>query len=165
MSIHINVIRDWPATPGQDENPCCMGAALDGPGGCTCWRPVYDLEQQPLNLGVPEVRASMCEDCAYRPNSPERTGNPDTTGDPEKLQRLVDDGVPFWCHVGIRRPIRWEHPSGATFAGSEFDYSPPAVGSTPFKADGTPADICGGWAAKRLKAIAKASNQDGSPTT
>lgn len=23
---------------------CCMGAAEDGPSGCTCWEPVYDLE-------------------------------------------------------------------------------------------------------------------------
>jgi hypothetical protein len=135
-----------------------MGSALDGPSGCTCWRPVYDLDQQtPDTTLIPEVRATMCGDCAYRPNSPEKSGDPAAAADGEKLRALVADGVPFWCHVGIRRPTHWAHPSGATTPGDPLDYSPPQRGSTPFKADGTPADLCGGWAAQRLKAVAEAA--------
>ena len=31
--------------PDAGEGMCCIGAAVYGPGHCTCWTPVYDLDQ------------------------------------------------------------------------------------------------------------------------
>lgn len=142
---------DWPDI-GNGEVPCCIAAAMDGPGYCTCWKPVFDVEQQPPRTDLtPGVQPKMCADCAYRPNSPERSGDPDAVADAEGLRVLVDSGSPFWCHQGMRRPTHWVHPSGATAPASALNYQPPIVGTTPYKADGTPGDLCGGWAALRLK--------------
>jgi hypothetical protein len=147
----------WPDV-GNGEAPCCWESALDGPARCSCWEPVFDLEQQePQRDLEPGTRPSMCVDCAYRPSSPERTGDPDAGTDVDELRALVDSGSVFWCHQGMRRPIHWRHPSGATTvpAGMDLNYRPPIVDGRPFKADGTPGDICGGWAALRLKVLAK----------
>lgn len=147
--------RQWPDL--GLEVPCCAGSAMFGPERCTCWTPVYDREQATeLRADLPAgVQPKMCIDCAYRPRSPERTGDPEAAGNEELLRQLVDGGQPFWCHQGMRRPLRYEHPSGATVEASELEYAPPMrkVGGrmVPFKADGTPADLCGGWAALRLK--------------
>lgn len=143
---------NWPDI-GNAEAPCCFASAEFGHGSCTCWEPVFDLEQQPPQTGLePGVQPKMCHDCAYRPKSPERSGNPDAAADEAGLHALVDAGRVFWCHQGMRRPTHWIHPSGATAPASDLNYQPPIVGSTPYKADGTPGDICGGWAALRLKA-------------
>lgn len=143
----------WPDV-GNSEVPCCIGAAEYGPGYCTCWKPVFEVEQQPPQTDlVPGVQPKMCVDCAYRAKSPERSGDPDAAADAEGLRALVDSGSPFWCHQGMRRPTHWVHPSGATAPASPLNYQPPIVGSTPYKADGTPGEICGGWAARRLKVL------------
>jgi hypothetical protein len=144
---------DWPDV-GNAEVPCCYGSAEYGPARCTCWESVYEVEQtEPRTDLDAAVRPSMCVDCAYRPGSPERTGDPKAAGDEYLLRRLVESGDPFWCHQGIRRPTHWRHPSGATVPGSPFAYSPPIIDGRPYKADGTPADYCGGWAAQALKVM------------
>lgn len=116
---------------------CCAGAAMGGARGCTCWEPVYDLQQFPPDTSIEhETRTVMCGDCAYRPDSPEREG------DPYALLDLPS----FWCHKGIRRPKEWRHPDGRVRAGDPADYQPPIVGEVPYRADGRPAAQCGGWA-------------------
>lgn len=148
---------NWPDV-GNDEVPCCYGAAEYGYANCTCWTAVFDEEQQSVQTDLtPPVRTSMCVDCAYRPKSPERSGDPEAAASAQALQALVDSGSPFWCHQGMRRPTHWIHPSGATAPASPLNYQPPIVGSTPYKADGTPGEICGGWAALRLKAAFRES--------
>lgn len=147
--------------------PCCTGSAQRGLGGCTCWEPVYDLDQtQPdpqaialLDAGVePVARKLMCGDCAYRPGSPERTGDDRYVGSAEHLEDLALAGR-FWCHSGMRQPIAWRHPSGVQIPDRhDGNYDPPIVDSVPYKADGTPGDLCGGWDARR-RALA-ASTKD-----
>jgi hypothetical protein len=134
--------------PDAGEGACCIGAAVLGPDRCTCWEPVYDLDQQPPRTELrDDVRDSMCADCAYRPDSPERTGDPQAAGDWESLQVLAAGGNPFWCHAGMRRPVAFRHPSGVEIGGSDLDYAPPIVNGVPYRADGTPGDVCAGWEA------------------
>jgi hypothetical protein len=75
---------EWPDT-GLDS-PCCMGSALDGPGSCTCWEPVYNLDQQPIDQEAarmldaeprPVARKLMCADCDAEQDgtSSRRAGN------------------------------------------------------------------------------------------
>lgn len=140
--------KDLPETP---EPWCCEGAASMGPGRCTCWEPVYDLDQQEPRTQEPAgVRPEMCVDCAYRPGSPERRGEEDYKGDQDLLDALVVTGRPFWCHQGVRRPVKYRHPCGMEIEGHPAEYRPPLVAGRPYKADGSPSDLCGGWAARRL---------------
>jgi hypothetical protein len=147
-----------PGLPDAGQGSCCWGAIMRGPDGCTCWTPIFDTEQaQPdeqtvklLAAGVqPVTRQRPCGDCAYRPDSPERRGDDGVTGDQELLDRIAATGERFWCHQGIRRPIAWRHPSGAEIGGSDADYRPPIVDGIPYRADGSPAEVCAGWAARR----------------
>lgn len=137
--------------PDAGDGMCCMGAAVYGKDRCTCWEPVYDLEQQPLEPGGMGLRTKMCADCAYRPNSPERTGTEGYNGDAEFLDGLILSGEFFACHQGVRRPVAWRHPSGVEIPGHPAGYAPPLLDGKPHKADGTPADLCAGWAARRLR--------------
>jgi hypothetical protein len=140
--------------PDAGETFCCM-PALDGrPEDCTCWRPVYDVEQAPPRpMAGPQdlqARPRMCGDCAFKPGSPERT-------DPlmvETLMELPSTRTPFWCHDGMRRPVRWEHPDGRTVAGDPADWHPAQLGRVPYRADGSPALLCAGWAALAARAVA-----------
>lgn len=59
----------------------------------------------------------------------------------------------FWCHQGIRRPVAYRHPDGRVRPVEDSaDYRPPMgkVAPTgeqvPYRADGTPAERCAGWA-------------------
>lgn len=129
---------------------CCLGAAEGGPVGCTCWEPVYDLEQQPVDREAePGTRSAMCADCAYRSTSPEAKGDPSYSPRPEH-----GDGT-FWCHQGMRKPVAWRHPLGITVEATGDFYDPPIHRSlssgepVPFRADGTPGERCAGWAAHR----------------
>lgn len=155
--------RPVPDLPDAGEGMCCDGAAIFGPRRCTCWVPVYDLDQaEPDPLAVkllaagvePVTRAKPCADCAYRPDSPERQGSPEVIGDQELLEEIVTSGSRFWCHQGIRRPVAWQHPSGAQVPGSPVNYSPPIVGAVPYQASGQPAEVCAGWAARRARFLA-----------
>lgn len=132
---------------------CCMGASLDGPMGCTCWEPEYDLDQAPVVPAEPATRHIMCATCAYRTTSPERSGDPnyEFAGD-----ELPDGETPFWCHQGMRKPLRWRHRSLRIVIEATGDYyAPPQVvegnAAVPYKADGTPGDRCAGWAAARRR--------------
>jgi hypothetical protein len=135
---------DLPDTGGT----CCAGAAIYGPHRCTCWTPVYDTEQAAPLVDVPRVRDRMCNDCAYRPDSPEKRGDPDVAGDADLLEDLAAGGTPFWCHDGIRRPVKLVHPTGMEIPGHAADYDPPKIGGIPFRADGRMALLCAGWAAR-----------------
>ena len=145
-----------PGLPDAGQGACCYGAAIYGPERCTCWVPVFDLDQaEPLVDAPHAVRPLMCDDCAYRPGSPERTGDEHASGDAEMLERIAAGATPFWCHQGIRRPVAYRHePSGVEvpaddIGGAELAYRPPVVGGRPHRADGRPADLCAGWDARR----------------
>lgn len=130
----------------DDEVPpsmlgCCYGAALSGLDRCTCWEPVYDIEQAAPHEGRFEVRADQCVDCAYLPGSPEQQ-SPD---DAELLEELALRGDRFWCHQGMRRVVLWRHPSGAMIPGHPGDYAPHCASGVAYRVDGQPADLCRGW--------------------
>ncbi len=132
--------------PDADLTGCCHGELLD-PEQCVCWVPEYAEVQAPARPpagpGDLEIAAAMCGDCAFRPGSPERAD--DWTA--EALMELPATGRPFFCHTGIRRPLRWRHPDGRVVDGADDDYQPLIVGSLPYRADGRPALLCAGWAA------------------
>jgi hypothetical protein len=141
--------------PDAAEGGCCIGSAIDGPAHCTCWEPVYDLEQAWLKPGLPlpPIPVRMCTDCAYRPNSPERRGDPAFRGDADDLEDLVWSGEPFYCHQGIRRAVQLVHkPTGTVYDPGPGDYRPPVDGRIPYRADGQPALICAGWLLRRAAA-------------
>lgn len=130
---------------------CCWGEAMNGPEHCTCWRPVFDVEQVPprLPVGAADIQArdGLCGDCAYRKGSPERAD----AWMEEALLELPTSGQPFFCHDGMRRPLQWEHPDGRTVAGAPEDWQPPRVAGIPFRTDGRPGLLCGGWAARAAR--------------
>lgn len=148
MSVLLDMAQDWP-DPGV---VCCYGAASRGPSGCTCWEPEYDVEQASPTAGSDGcARAELCIDCAYRPGSPEKSGSDLVRGDAEFLESIAAKGERFWCHQGMRRVLRWRHPSGMVHVpdGAEHQYDPPVEGGVPRKASGEPADLCAGWWATR----------------
>lgn len=118
---------------------CCDGA-FRGAIACMCWEPVYDVEQaDPDPAAKVRTRAAMCGDCAFKDDSPEMKSDP---------YALVDLDV-FWCHRGMRRPKEWRHPDGRVRAAFPGDYQPAYIGDVPYRADGRPAEKCGGWAMTR----------------
>jgi hypothetical protein len=140
---------DW---PDAGQGACCMGAAVNGPNACTCWVPVFELEQDPPRVALPPAGVrpgGMCGDCAYRPNSPERQGDPDHLADADELDRIVWQGQRFFCHDGMNRPTHYVHePTGITHAGHPANYCPPIVDGQPYRADGQPGFTCAGWDAR-----------------
>ena len=140
------------AHPDDDGTGCCYGDAHKGPDGCTCWVPIYDVDQadpiEPTNPSDIQVQARMCGDCAYRKDSPERS----KPYEEEALLSLADEGQPFYCHDGMRRPVRWEHPDGRAIAGSSDDWRPAMVNGLPYRANGLPGLLCAGWAARAARA-------------
>lgn len=140
---------------------CCMGVAVYGPSRCTCWLPIFDVDQVPPRVGLAsERRATMCGDCAFRGDSPERQGDPrfQHSGDGE-LEELVSSTADFACHQGMRRRLALVHPSGARVECGPGAYAPTIVNGVAFKADGSPADRCAGLAvARTLKAVSEAAS-------
>jgi hypothetical protein len=132
---------------------CCEGSAVKGPQYCTCWTPAFSLEQAEPVTGGPGTRGELCQDCAYKPGSPERSGDERYNGDAEFLARIAETGEPFFCHQGIRRAVKLVHPSGAEVGVLPGDYRPPIVDGVPYKADGSPGELCAGWAARRQKVM------------
>lgn len=140
----------YPAMKWADDHPdedlyCCDGAIFKGSEGCTCWTPVYSLEQQPPRPPTRPAdlapRPEMCGDCAFRPGSPERSEE----WTAEALYDTAASGTPFWCHDGMRRPSKWIHPDGHEVPGDPDDWAPPIRDGIPYRADGSPALLCGGW--------------------
>jgi hypothetical protein len=127
---------------------CCTGEMMNGASYCTCWVPVFDLEQSPELIppgdGEIQVReGGLCGDCAYRPGSPELADDYMA----ETLRELPLRGETFWCHDGMRRAIRWEHPDGRVVEAGYGDYQPPMLANRPHRADGRVGALCAGWAA------------------
>lgn len=140
------------AHPDFEDTGCCWGSILKGPEHCTCWTPVFAQEQaEPIVPRSPEdvtVRPRMCGDCAFRPDSPEQADEFMR----EQLLMLPEEGAPFWCHDGMRRPLHWVHPDGRRVDGDPDNWIPATVGRVPFRADGRPALLCAGWAARTRRA-------------
>lgn len=137
--------------PDAGEGMCCIGAAMGGPERCTCWKAVHDHGQAEPQEGPPSIRAAMCGDCAFRKDSPERTGDRryqhSEEGEVDDL--ALGRGV-FMCHQGMRRKLALVHPSGARVQLDTDDYDPPVIDGRAYKADGSPADLCAGfWSARR----------------
>jgi hypothetical protein len=135
--------------PDAGQGACCEGSAYNGPHRCTCWKPIYDLKQRKPKPGTAQVRERACVDCAYRPDSPERAGADGYACNDGELEDIVQTGEVFYCHQGIRKPIKLRHPCGVVIDGHPASYDPPIVDRVPYRADGTPANICAGWAARR----------------
>lgn len=140
------------AHPDFEGAGCCYGDAIYGPERCTCWKPVFDVDQaDPVPPGGPEdicIRSRMCGDCAYRPGSPERSEEFLA----ERLLSMPEEGKAFYCHDGMRRPVRWEHPDGRAIDGSPDDWQPAIVNGIPYRANGKPGLLCAGWAARGRRA-------------
>jgi hypothetical protein len=145
----------WAELHPDAEQPICCYGAIDGPEKCFCWVPVFDVEQaEPVPPSSPEdlkVRGRMCGDCAFRKDSPEREHN----WSEEALFELARTGEPFFCHDGMRRPLRWHHPDGRTVEASPHDWRPPKIGKLPYRADGSPGLLCAGWTAHAVRARAE----------
>lgn len=86
------------------------------------------------------ARRKACHDCAYRAGSPERQA---AGGDLPGYSRHQ----PFFCHQGLAKVARWEHPSGAVRTPLGDDYQPVTHLDTIWLADGRPGEYCAGWAA------------------
>lgn len=129
---------------------CCMGATVDL-ADCTCWVPIFATEQAaprpPASADDLQVGPKMCGDCAFRKGSPERSSE----WEEEALFGLAASGTPFWCHAGMRKPIRWEHPAGLTVDGDPDDWMPPMLHGVPYRNDGQPALLCAGWMGHSIK--------------
>jgi hypothetical protein len=141
--------REWARLHPDEDLFCCDAVVYRDAASCTCWVPVFDVEQAPpeplVSIGDLAVRAGgMCGDCAYRPGSPER----EQEFMADTLMEFPAEGTPFFCHDGIRRPVAWVHPDGHTLPGHPDDYQPAVgEGGYPYRADGRPALLCAGWAA------------------
>lgn len=146
--------RAWAAAHPDDDGRfgCCIGNDIQGPEYCLCWTPEYDLLQETPRLATSadqiSTQVGLCGDCAYRKTSPERADG----WMEEALLDLASGGQPFWCHQGMRRPVRWRHPDGRVVDGDPADYQPPMIDGVPYQADGTPGLLCGGWAARTARA-------------
>lgn len=136
--------------PEVRAGSCCWGAVMNGPNGCYCWEPQYgDQVQAEPKPGPIATRDTMCPDCAHRFDSPENRGERGYAGDADELEELAASGQPFYCHQGIRRPVTLRHPDGVEVPAHPGAYDPPIVDRVPFKLDGTPADLCAGWMARK----------------
>lgn len=136
--------------PDAGEGMCCHGAAARGAQACTCWTPVYDQpHSEELQQGPMAPRQSCCHDCAFRTGSPEQLGDPRYAHSREGELEEVLLSAGFLCHQGMRRRLRLVHPSGAVVESGPGDYAPIEWRYMAWKADGSPADVCGGWLARR----------------
>lgn len=151
----------YPASAWAEQNPgddypvgCCIGNDMYGPERCTCWKPVFELEQQPPQPPQRpediETQPRMCGDCAFRKDSPERAEG----FLEDALYAMAGAGQPFYCHEGMRRPAYWLHPDGRRVGGSTADWQPPIVAGLPYRADGRPGLLCAGWMGRAARASA-----------
>lgn len=140
---------------------CCIGVLEEGPLACSCWDPVYNLEQQPDDgVSAPGQRTEMCADCAYRPDSPERQGDErHACSDDGELDDIARGDNPFWCHQGLRKPVAFKHCTLGIIVPVDTDAYDPLFRvegrqRIPIKADGTAGDRCAGWMARRQQLAA-----------
>lgn len=75
----------------------------------------------------------LCDNCACRPNSPERT---DSYGWMRWEEKHIEGGVPFYCHKGLAQEL---DPRGTMH-----------VHATPQNIAEAKAKPCAGWLSKRL---------------
>lgn len=142
---------------------CCSGVGFSGRlEDCGCWQPVYEPAEQatprpPASAADLRAQSEMCSDCAFRKDSPERS----TEFEEEALLSLPEEGQAFWCHDGMRRPVRWVHPTRGEIDGDPADWRPPQVGGIPYRADGAPGLLCAGWLARRVRAVAREQTRSG----
>lgn len=138
----------WDGVP-EGFVPCCDGAANDGPRGCTCWEPLFNIEQLQVQEGPMALRAKCCDDCAYRLGSPEReSGMYDECGGLSDIAGSAHQV--FVCHQGARKIIAWRHPLLGMFPyAGPGDYRAPEGDGRMWLADGRPGELCAGWAALR----------------
>lgn len=146
---HANGIRSERLPRLEDEPedwvPCCYGAVMDGPRGCTCWEAIFDTEQSvDLQIGPMPLARKCCHDCAYRRGSPERE-----KGEADHLEEIA--GHPrelFLCHQGMLRVVGWRHPQIGEFPyAGPGDYHPPKRDGRVYQVDGRPGVLCAGWGA------------------
>lgn len=151
--IHFSVSNE--TLPDVGGGMCCYGAAIFGPGRCTCWERIFDQEQEPAKPGLAvKERAQMCADCAFRKDSPERRSEAGYAHAGAVDDLAFEHG--FACHQGMRRAVTLRH----TTAGVEIDahpaaYAPLQEKGVTYKADGAPADMCAGWCAANRKALSE----------
>lgn len=131
------------------EVPCCDGGVYSDGEACTRWEAILRPEpaEQGGQAGPSPLRRLLCHDCAYRPDSPERTAS-----DGDLPDSYLDR--PFYCHDGMPRAVGYTHPDlpglclrADAFESLSGDYQPLIVGGRPVRADGRPGIICAGWAA------------------
>lgn len=146
------------------DRVCCMGAAARGVEWCTCWRAVPDEVQCAPQLGAAiPLRDKMCDDCAFRPDSPEMQGHDDRIMPGPNGMRVRElkaspaKGIPFFCHKGFMTSSVARH----EITGEERPhgrYIPPIIEvdgtKIPFGVDGQPSAVCGGWLHLRRQYIA-----------
>lgn len=144
------------AHPNDEGTGCCWGDIARGPEHCACWVPEWNADQaepilppDPADFGP---RPAMCGDCAFKPGSAERRDQ----WMADALYDLAASAKPFYCHDGMRRPVRWRHPDGRVIDGSPDDWQPPNVNGVPFRLDGRPGLLCAGWAVAMRRAKADA---------
>ena len=133
-----------------------MNEAISEIDRCACWEPVYDVDDAlPMLSERPAVRTVMCGDCAFRPDSPERNGDPRYgNSSPEELEEIVAGDAPFYCHKGMRRIVRFVHPTGAVYV-PPTGFDPQIYNGGAYKANGRPADLCAGFVQARLDLAAE----------
>lgn len=122
---------------------CCWASINSAGDLCSCWIPVFDVEpSEALQEGPAAVLRRSCHDCAYRLGSPEREA---LEGGPPEYGRHQ----PFLCHQGVPRIVAWQHPAGVRVDVDPLtdDYLPTQRGDRAWRADGSPAELCAGWAA------------------
>lgn len=132
---------------------CCYGAAIYGPARCTCWTPEYDRPQSDAtDAAAPEI-IKCCGDCAYRADSPERSGVSGYACSAEAEGELPDvaRGGFFFCHQGMRRVVAYVHSETGFRADIDHgdDYAPGSHEGRPILANGDYAPLCAGFAASR----------------
>jgi len=134
--------------PAAGDGMCCMGAAVYGPERCTCWTEELDRERsEHVFAGPVQIRPTMCHDCAFRHDSPERTGDPRYSGD---IERIAASDHTFFCHEGMAKVKAYHHDqSDVTVLPKGDAYRPHHSGETPLQADGRPAMMCCGYARAR----------------
>ena len=124
MRVHIN---------GEGEHAFCMDPKCE-----TTWEPF-----NPEDLAIPDDRFSVfvrpCDNCAFRPGSPEREN-------PEKWellqQRIHLGGAVFYCHKGV--PVS----DGDEESHDHFKTESGALDKAKLRE-------CAGWLATRLAAMRK----------